>query len=90
MLTFHGIPKRNSTALVANEDGSYRDKRIVHVLPMTDVISTPLPSPPCHEFAPPIRTQVVKVAFDDGSTRLGCVTLQDHEVGLSATVIEAL
>ena len=76
MLNFHGMPHRDSTAHVQDEkDGRHIEKRIVHVIPMTEVIETPVSCPPFLENAPPIRTQLVKVAFADGSTRLGCVTL---------------
>ena len=90
MLNFHGIPRRNSTAFVQDvTDGAHVEKRIVHVIPMTEVVVTKCANEKFPNLMP-LRTQVVKVAFNDGSTRLGCVTLQDHEVGLSATVIAAL
>lgn len=70
MLNFHGMPSRNMTALVQGEDLRHIEKRIVHVICVADVVETPF-----LEGARPIRTQLVKVAFDDGTTRMGCVTL---------------
>jgi hypothetical protein len=65
MLTFHGIPRRTFNP----------GRRIVHVIAKGPVVETPCLPPKFLPHAPPIRTQLFKVAFSDGSTEMAKVIL---------------
>lgn len=74
MLNFHGMPSRNSMVLVRDESERHIEKRVTYVRSVSEPIETPVAMPGGMSL-PPIRTQLVKVFFDDGSSRMGCVTL---------------